>query len=113
MVNDSTPEYIKKAMNIHKKGKERFGSPGHSGLPSDSVVSPAKKKKLFMKDMKRHGILWAVNEVNKFTEFFEIGSPPREPENKDLEETKEDVEFNESAVFPFQRWARSHSPPKQ
>ncbi len=45
--------------------------------------------------MKRHGILRAVNEVNKFSEFFE-GSPPRDPKSPVVAQSQ-----SEPGMFPF------------
>lgn len=109
----------------------------------------------FMKDMKKHGILKAFNDMNKLTEFFQ-SSPKGEQETlggnvlsykhascQNLENDYQTSSIQEIAnsandkntkstylleemekeekiknlksfkcIFPFQRRARSHSPPK-
>ena len=110
----------------------RFGSPGaNSKSPSESRdQSPTKKKMNFLKEMKRHGIMKALNDISKFNEFFE-NSPTRKEDSLDpgetiksdlsvRHETKKDTlidpkkgdESELRFVFPFQRRARSLSPSK-
>jgi hypothetical protein len=73
---DETPDFIRKVINQSRKtGGTRFGSPGHVNQQSAELLSPTKKKTLFMKDMKRHGILREFNDINK---FFENSPPPEE-----------------------------------
>lgn len=42
-----------------------------------------------MKDMKKHGIIGALNDVNKFTEFFEQSASPGRNNQKDAQESFE------------------------
>ena len=78
----------------------------------------------FLREMKRHGFMKALNEINKFNEMIE-NSPTRKEDSLDpsqgdslkdvstQEECKKGGEDSEvSFVFPFQRRARSLSPPK-
>lgn len=75
-----------------------------------------------MKDMKKHGILRAFNDINKFSEYFEhspsptrdlveIASPP--PPTQEQLRQMEGSQSADAGVFPFQRRARSHSPIKE
>ena len=78
----------------------------------------------FLKEMKRHGFMKALNEINKFNEMIEYSpsrkedslDPSRSDSLKDVstqEERKRGADDSEASfVFPFQRRARSFSPPK-
>lgn len=104
----------------------RFGSPG--------VFNQMKEKKgeYFIGDMKKYGIITALNEMNNFKEFFESQpsksvsrqqQPPSKepgcaarssvemkPQSRD-EKRDESKEEKSPFMFPFQRRARSYSPP--
>lgn len=45
-------------------------------LNSGSPTNNSKKNINFLKDMKKHGIMEAINDISKFTEFFEHNSSP-------------------------------------
>lgn len=121
--HDDTPDFIRKALNLNRKtGAQRFGSPGYSNAQSQDALSPSKKKDTFIKDMKKHGILRAFNDINKFSEYFEhspsptrdlveIASPP--PPTQEQLRQMEGSQSADAGVFPFQRRARSHSPIKE
>ena len=130
--SSAATDFIQSMITQSKKGTVRFGSPGaNSKSPSESRdQSPSIKKMNFLKEMKRHGIMKALNDINKFNEFFET-SPTRKEESIDASETlksdlsvrhdtkketlidSKQVEESElSFVFPFQRRARSLSPSK-
>jgi len=161
--NFDQSDFIRNVIIQSKKvGGNRFGSPGQSnnGPSSTNPFFVRKKDKTFMKDMKKHGILKAFNDINKFTEFFQnspschqeslegngmsykhFSSTNLDSENQNSsmldisnaannkntkssylldEMEKEDKQTNEATknlksirwIFPFQRRARSHSPPK-
>jgi len=156
-------EFIKNViMQAKKQGGTRFGSPGQNNSITITESDRHKNPKSFMKDMKKHGILKAFNDINKFTEFFQNSSSINqdsieanskshnhcssgnlECENHDssiqniaesaqskntkstyiLEEMKNEKKHKQNNgnqkvlksfkfMFPFQRRARSHSPPK-
>lgn len=163
--NFDQSEFIKNViLQSRKLGGNRFGSPGQTNSSSttkDHGEQQIKKDKNFIKDMKKHGILKAFNDINKFTEFFQ-NSPSINQEtlednttsynnystgNLDYDSksasmqnivdtsnsknTKSSYILEEMAneqveevqgpqkqlksfkfIFPFQRRARSHSPPK-
>ena len=72
--NFDQSEYIKNVIIQSKKiGGSRFGSPSQNllNLKANRAQIPNKGGVNFMKDMKKHGILKAFNDINKFTEFFE------------------------------------------
>ena len=72
--NFDQSEFIKNVIIQSKKiGGSRFGSPGQTNQNESLVMQNNSKKndKSFMKDMKKHGILKAFNDINKFTEFFQ------------------------------------------
>lgn len=157
--NFDQSDFIRNVIIQSKKvGGNRFGSPGQVNPDVVDNQRPAKREaKNFMKDMKKHGILKAFNDINKFTEFFqsspswkqevieghginwkhfsswnleydnekssiqEIANAANDKNTKStyiLEEMeKEEKEPNKTLksfkfIFPFQRRARSHSPPK-
>jgi hypothetical protein len=61
-----------------------------NGSPTGRIVGNASRKKgTFMKDMKKHGIIGALNDVNKFTEFFEQSASPGRNNQKDAQESFE------------------------
>ena len=63
-------------MQSRKTGGTRFGSPGQSNSNNESMnqsTNPVKGKN-FIKDMKKHGIFKAFNDINKFSEFFQNSS---------------------------------------
>lgn len=152
-------DFIKNViMQSRKVGGTRFGSPGQNVNLSYKETANAHRKgdKNFMKDMKKHGILKAFNDINKFTEFFQssptsgqedlwdnslsykhwssqvfeneyqstsmrdiIDSAPDKNTKSTylLEELQKEEEKTKNLksfkwIFPFQRRARSHSPPK-
>ena len=149
---EGDPNYVINVTNQKKNPlQHRFGSPGQQ----NSIVTSQK----FIGEMKRHGIYDALNEMNKFSEFFEA-LPEKLVDSKD-EKVKEHEQshssnnFTESQstqmmsssafmdtkdhntvgsskleihkarfdekessdklhfLFPFQRRARSHSPPSE
>lgn len=72
--NFDQSEYIKNViMQSRKVGGTRFGSPSNHIFEMKAAKARGRKKeeKTFMKDMKKHGILKAFNDINKFSEFFE------------------------------------------
>ena len=86
--SSAATDFIQSMITQSKKGTVRFGSPGaNSKSPSESRdQSPSIKKMNFLKEMKRHGIMKALNDINKFNEFFE-NSPTRKEESIDASET--------------------------
>ena len=86
--SSAATDFIQSMITQSKKGTVRFGSPGaNSKSPSESRdQSPSIKKMNFLKEMKRHGIMKALNDINKFNEFFE-NSPTRKEESIDTSET--------------------------
>lgn len=157
--NFDQSEFIRNVIIQSKKlGGNRFGSPGQAN-PESAIPHHRSKRiddKWFIKDMKKHGILKAFNDINKFTEFFQ-NSPSANQEmpsaasivqkhsssgnleydyhsssmqniadaaqDKNTKSTYilEEMENEEKTtktlksfkfIFPFQRRARSHSPPK-
>lgn len=156
--NFDQSDFIKNVINQSRKiGGTRFGSPGQNDSSCYGEVHKVNKKDdiSFMKDMKKHGILKAFNDMNKLTEFFQ-SSPKNEEdilggnsisykhassqiiendyqtssiqeianaandkntkstyllEEMDKEETTKNLK-SFKCIFPFQRRARSHSPPK-
>ena len=155
--NFDQSEYIKNVITQSRKvGGTRFGSPSQSIMNMKNAKTRGRKKedKTFMYDMKKHGILKAFNDINKFSEFFEQtpsenqssveansmiqkhshsqildseypdNSLRKEVEVKQEKNTKstfilEEMQKEETkniksfkCIFPFQRRARSHSPPK-
>jgi hypothetical protein len=157
--NFDQSEFIRNVIIQSKKiGGNRFGSPGQVNPDVVDNQKPVKKgDKNFMKDMKKHGILKAFNDINKFTEFFQnspsshqetikgngtnckhfsSGNIEYDHQNSSIQEVadaakdkntkstyileemeKEEKEENKTLksfkfIFPFQRRARSHSPPK-
>ena len=142
----------------YKGTKTRFGSPGIS-LNSTKKHDSEHKGGVFIGEMKKHGIIEALNDINKFSEFFETAPNKVEDEGAQSQINPENIgslnyvvqEDNKklscsmietcdqnklmtqklddhknghqqdghnfknvpSFLFPFQRRARSNSPPSE
>ena len=142
-----------------KPFSNRFGSPGLFNKQKKESEEPNSGIK-FMGEMKKHGIISALDDMNKFSEFFEKKPSSKERELQEPDSQKEKKsgslqKFTESQstqmassnefinskykhimksekvehhkarfgsvdkdkesqfLFPFQRRARSHSPPSE
>lgn len=152
------PNYVINVTNqANKANFTRFGSPGL--LNQTNRKAPGNDTGVyFMGEMKKHGIYDALNDINKFSEFFE-SLPHKEqaqtneslkaheqssssnnftesestqmmsssgfhdtkdnsqldPKREEQKARYEEKENNKKShfLFPFQRRARSHSPPSE
>lgn len=71
--NFDQSDYIKNViMQSRKVGGSRFGSPGQAVQNKlEKQRQQRREDKSFIYDMKKHGILKAFNDINKFSEFFQ------------------------------------------